>query len=55
MSANTADEPAGRLKALGTELGTLQRSLHMRGVPVIIVVEGWNASGISDAVAALLR
>lgn len=55
MSANAAEEPAGRLKALGTELGTLQRSLHTRGVPVIIVVEGWNASGISDAVAALLH
>ncbi len=54
MSTNAAGEPDGRLKALGLELGVLQRALRARGVPVIVVVEGWNASGISEAIAALL-
>ncbi len=54
MSTNAAGEPDGHLKTLGLELGTLQRALRARGVPVIVVVEGWNASGISDAIAALL-
>lgn len=55
MSTHTAGEPDGRLKELGLELGALQRALRARGVPVIVVVEGWNASGISDTVAALLH
>lgn len=54
MSANAAGEPEGRLKTLGLELGVLQRALRARGVPVILVVEGWNASGISDTIAELL-
>jgi polyphosphate:AMP phosphotransferase len=54
VSTNAAGEPDGHLKALGLELGALQRTLRARGVPVIVVVEGWNASGISEVIAALL-
>ena len=54
MSTNAAGEPDGHLKTLDLELGVLQRALRTRGVPVIVVVEGWNASGISDTVAAIL-
>ena len=43
------------LKTFGLEIGALQRALRVRGVPVIVVVEGWNASGISDSVAGLLN
>jgi polyphosphate:AMP phosphotransferase len=54
MATNAAGEPDGHLKSLELELGALQRAFRTRGVPVIVVVEGWNASGISDTVAALL-
>lgn len=48
------DRTAEKRKKLGIELGEQQRALRERGIPVIIVMEGWNASGISDAVATLL-
>lgn len=51
----TRDRIAEERKALTAELGAHQRTLRARGIPVIIVVEGWNASGISDAVATLLH
>jgi AMP-polyphosphate phosphotransferase len=54
ISTNAAGEPDGRLKTLGLELGRIQRALRARGVPVIVVVEGWNASGISDTIAEFL-
>ncbi|HOT93744.1 MAG TPA: polyphosphate:AMP phosphotransferase [Methanoregulaceae archaeon] len=53
-STVTRDRNSERRKHLGIELGVQQRALRDRGIPVIIVVEGWNASGISDTVAALL-
>jgi polyphosphate:AMP phosphotransferase len=54
---STDEEAKGdeRRKDLQLELGVLQRTLRTRGVPVVIVVEGWNASGISDTVATLLH
>ena len=48
------DRIAEKRKKLETELGEQQRALRARGIPAIIVVEGWNASGISDTVATLL-
>ena len=35
------------ISALQTRLGSLQREYRDRGIPIIIVVEGWNASGIT--------
>ncbi len=51
----TRERTAEEKKALIAELGVHQRTLRARGIPVIIVVEGWNASGISDTVATLLH
>ncbi|MFZ0005088.1 MAG: polyphosphate:AMP phosphotransferase [Methanoregula sp.] len=36
-------------------LGQLQRELHAGKIPVIIVIEGWNAAGISLTVKELVR
>ena len=40
---------------LQTKLGILQRSLWDRKVPIIIVVEGWNASGITMVIHELIQ
>jgi polyphosphate kinase 2 (PPK2 family) len=40
---------------LQTQLGILQRSLWDRKVPIIIVVEGWNASGITRVITELIH
>ena len=55
MSHTDAKSDSGRLGKAELELGALQRTLRNRRIPAIILVEGWNASGISDTVAALLR
>lgn len=55
MSQTDARSTDERLRPAELELGALQRALRIRRIPVIILVEGWNASGISDTVAALLH
>ncbi len=40
---------------LYTRIGVLQRNLRDQGIPVIIVVEGWNASGITLAINELIQ
>ncbi len=40
---------------LYTRLGILQRQLWDRRVPIIIVVEGWNASGITTVISELIQ
>jgi polyphosphate:AMP phosphotransferase len=37
------------------QLGTLQRDLHEKKIPVILVVEGWNASGITTVISELIQ
>lgn len=55
MSHTDAKSDNGRLGPTEVELGALQRTLRNRRIPAIVLVEGWNASGISDTVAALLH
>jgi polyphosphate:AMP phosphotransferase len=55
MSRTDATSTDERLRATAIELGRLQRTFRTRRIPVIVVVEGWNASGISETVAALLH
>lgn len=40
---------------LQLELGVLTRALWEHRVPIIIVVEGWNASGITDLISRLIQ
>ena len=40
---------------LRTKLGVLQRSLWDKRVPIVIVVEGWNASGITMVIHELIQ
>lgn len=40
---------------LHPRLGVLQRALWDRRVPIIIVVEGWNASGITSVISELIQ
>jgi AMP-polyphosphate phosphotransferase len=44
-----------RIKPLGERLGVLQRRFRDEGIPVIILIEGWNASGISGVVTETIR
>jgi polyphosphate kinase 2 (PPK2 family) len=46
---------AKSLPPLQERLGVLQRDLHDRKVPVIIVIEGWNASGITMSTREIIR
>ncbi|NLX48645.1 MAG: polyphosphate:AMP phosphotransferase [Methanospirillum sp.] len=55
MSKNDSRSGEERLKEAYEELGALQRTFRIRQIPAIIVVEGWNASGISDTIATLLQ
>jgi polyphosphate:AMP phosphotransferase len=41
--------------ALQARFGELQRELRTAGIPLILVVEGWNASGISNTVSELIH
>jgi len=43
------------IEPLQQQLGVLQRSLRDHKIPVIIVVEGWNASGITMAINELIQ
>ncbi len=43
------------IEPLQKQLGTLQRDLHDKKIPVIIVVEGWNASGITTVISELIQ
>jgi polyphosphate:AMP phosphotransferase len=40
---------------LQERLGVLQRELREKKIPVIIVVEGWNASGITNSIHEIIR
>ncbi|ABS55570.1 protein of unknown function DUF344 [Methanoregula boonei 6A8] len=52
IDQKTFDEKTGPLQA---HLGQLQRQLHAEKIPVIILIEGWNAAGISLTVKELIR
>jgi polyphosphate:AMP phosphotransferase len=41
-------------EALGLRLGRLQRDIRVAGIPVVIVFEGWEASGVGTAIGRLL-
>jgi polyphosphate:AMP phosphotransferase len=43
------------LDDLKERLGILQRSLRDRNIPIIIVIEGWNAAGITMAVHEIVH
>jgi polyphosphate:AMP phosphotransferase len=43
------------IKPLQLQLGVLQRSLRDHRIPAIIVVEGWNASGITRVIHELIQ
>jgi len=43
------------LASFREELGVLQRELRDRNIPTIIVIEGWNASGITMVTHAILQ
>jgi len=40
---------------LRENLGRLQRSCRDQGIPVVIVIEGWNASGITHVTGEIVR
>ncbi len=40
---------------LQERLGILQRELREKKIPVIIVMEGWNASGITNSIQEIIR
>jgi polyphosphate:AMP phosphotransferase len=40
---------------LRTRIGELQRECRERGIPIIVVIEGWNASGITMVTGDLIR
>ena len=43
-----------QIEALSRELGRLQREIRAQGIPVIIVFEGWEASGKGTAINSML-
>jgi polyphosphate:AMP phosphotransferase len=49
------DEFGSSLPKLKDELGVLQRSLRDAGIPVIVVLEGWNAAGITMSVNEVIQ
>lgn|GEM_PF-4951716 len=46
------EKSVGELKSL---LASLQRVLHERRIPVIIVLEGWNAAGITNLTHEIIK
>jgi polyphosphate:AMP phosphotransferase len=44
-----------RIAPLQIHLGELQRQLREKKIPIIILVEGWNASGITVTIQELIR
>ena len=56
LSKKTDDKTFKKeIPSLQTRLGILQREFHDRGIPIIIVVDGWNASGITMVVNELIQ
>ena len=43
------------IKPLDLKLGTLQRSLHDAGIPVVVVLEGWEGSRKGEILARLVK
>ena len=46
---------AKEIAPLRERLGVLQRDLREKKIPVIIVIEGWNASGITMSIQEIIR
>jgi polyphosphate:AMP phosphotransferase len=46
---------AGALRRLDFELPLLQRAVHEQGVPVLVLFEGWYASGRGDSMTQLVH
>ena len=46
---------AKEIAPLQERLGVLQRELREKKIPVIIVMEGWNASGITNTIHEIIR
>ena len=44
-----------RIKPLDTHLGEVQRELKTKGIPVLIVFEGWDTSGKGTAIGRLVQ
>jgi polyphosphate:AMP phosphotransferase len=56
LNKTTDDKTYGKsIAPLQLQLGVLQRSLRDQRVPLIIVVEGWNASGITMVINELIQ
>ncbi|MGA2162037.1 MAG: polyphosphate:AMP phosphotransferase [Methanoregula sp.] len=56
LSKKTDDRTfARKIAPLQERLGELQRQLRDEKIPVIIVIEGWNASGITMTIQELIR
>jgi polyphosphate:AMP phosphotransferase len=53
----TIDEKSFRkeIPDLREDLGRLQRDCRDKGIPVVIVIEGWNASGITHVTGEIVR
>lgn len=49
------DDFAREMEPLHAEIGVLTRALWDRRVPIVIVVEGWNASGITMVITELIQ
>lgn len=49
------EEYAQAMNGLELELGQLQRDLRARGIPVIIVLEGWDAAGQEELLSRILQ
>ena len=47
-------EVKAEVKALGDKMGVLQQKLKQAGIPVVIVFEGWGASGKGSQIGQLL-
>ena len=44
-----------QIPVLRANLGRLQRACRDQGIPVVIVIEGWNASGITHVTGEIVR
>ena len=56
LSKKTDDKTFEKeMEPLRVEIGVLTRTLWEHRVPIIIVVEGWNASGITMATSELIQ
>jgi len=56
LSKKTDDKTFEKsIEPLQRQLGVLQRSLRDHKIPAIIVVEGWNASGITRVISELIQ